>query len=216
MAGGNVEVAGRVALAPAAAGAAPAQYWRTVWRCRARFCARYAPVATRRPPTSQTLAHASSPGPQHSTRRARGGRYSTVAGVPCVAAIDAAKPKVCRPAHAPHSHWSKSHSHAPLHAQVGNARRRPSTRRPRSRPPTAGAAAGVLRHALCRCVRGCATERGRTRRSRWCVVAQFGVLAQFLRLSAAGRTGGAGQWGHDPAPVWPPPVHVRSVCTLVQ
>ena len=46
--------------------------------------------------------------------------------------------------------------------------------------------------------------------------ASFDVNAQFLRLLAAGRTGGAGQWGCIPATVWPPPVTVRSACMLAQ
>ena len=206
LAGGNVEVAGRVALAPAAAGAAPAQYRRTVWRCRARFCARYTPLATRRPPTAHALAQASSPGPPHPTRRACGGRYSTVDGVPCVTATDAVKPKVCRPAHAPHSPWSKCHI-ARTFAHAGGRRSTPSFDSEAAQPTTDGRS---------RCWR--APSRPVPLRSRLCdraqpnasiaLMADLTCFAQFWRLPAAGRTGGAGQWGHDPAPVWPPPVHV--------
>ena len=212
MAGSQVEVAGRVVLAPAAAGAARALYRRAVWRRSTRFCARCAPLATRRPPTFETLAQASSPGPPHSTRRARGGRYSTFAGVPCVAVTDAAKPKVCRPAHAPHSHWSKSHSHAPLHAQVGNARRRPSSRSSRSRPPTAGSAAGVLRHGLCRWARGRAAARGRMRRSRRgldlaCSTRCFGGCQRPEIPAAQGS--GAAFWRRISGLRWPDEAHAR-------
>ena len=211
----QVEVAAVFDAAPAAAGAAPAQYRRTVWRCRARFCARYTPLATRRPPTAQTLAQASSPGPQHSTRRACGGRYSTVDGVPCVTATDAVKPKVCRPAHAPHSPWSKSHF-ARTFAHAGGRRSTPSFES-EAALSTADGRSRCWR-ALARPVPLGSRPRGRARpHAPIASRARFGVLnAQFWRLPAAGHTGGAGQWGGVPAADRRPPVAGRSACTLMQ
>jgi len=87
--------------------------------------------------------------------------------------------------------------HAPLHMQVGNARCRPSTWRPRCRQPTAGAAAGVSWHGLCRWTRGRAAARRRTRRSRqWldsaCSTRSFGGCWQPDRPAAQGS--GAAFW----------------------
>ena len=213
LAGAQVEVAARVALAPAAAGAAPALYRRAVWRSRACFCARYTPLATRRPPTAQTQA--SSPGPPHSTRRACGGRYSTVDGVPCVTATDAVKPKVCRPAHAPHSPCSKCHI-ARTFAHAGGRRSTPSFES-EAALSTADGRSRCWR-ALARPVPLGLRPRGRARpHAPIASRARFGVLnVQFWRLPAAGHTGGAGQWGGVPAADRRPPVALRSACTLMQ
>ena len=106
-------------------------------------------------------------------------------------------------------------SHAPLHMQVGDARRRPSSRRPRCRQPTAGAAAGVPWHALCRWTRGRAAARRRTRRSRqWldsaCSTRSFGGCWQPDRPAAQGS--GAAFWRRIGGLRWYDEAHARCHC----